>query len=184
MSTAKSQLGKAAVLGAGGGMIAAMAMAMYAMIAGYLNNTGFFTPLFHIASLFISNDAMTTSMQHAMSGSQFYFAAGPALLGALIHMMTGAMYGAMFAVLVTLLKLSRGTVLLLGMVYGVMAFVLSSFIGLPLAATIFGSGDQITHMARMVGWTTFLLEHLMFGIALGAVTVGVRVRALAPVSAH
>ncbi len=46
-------------------------------------------------------------------------------------------------------------------------FVISSFIGLPLAAAVFGSGDQITHMAKMVGYPTFLAEQVLVGLALG-----------------
>jgi hypothetical protein len=36
-----------------------------------------------------------------------------------------------------------------------------------VAAGIFGSGDQITYMARMVGTCTFLIEHVVFGLGLG-----------------
>jgi hypothetical protein len=56
------------VWGAGGGVIASLVMAMFAMIAGatYLNS-GFFTPLYHIASTFIAPDAMMQSMQVSCS---------------------------------------------------------------------------------------------------------------------
>jgi hypothetical protein len=49
--------------------------------------------------------------------------------------------------------------------------VISSFVGLPLAAVIFNSGDQITNMARLVGYGTFLVEHLIFGLSLGLILV-------------
>jgi hypothetical protein len=35
--------------------------------------------------------------------------------------------------------------------------------GTPPAAAIFTSGDKITNMARLVGYGTFLVEHLIFG---------------------
>lgn len=73
---------------------------MYAMVASATyQHHGFFTPLYHIASTFIAPTQLMTSMQHAMMGSTFYFA-GPAVLGAAIHMMTGAMYGVVFALAV------------------------------------------------------------------------------------
>jgi hypothetical protein len=168
-SSTRTSLGRAVVIGAGAGTLASLAMAMYAMLAAWEKDTGFFTPLFHIASLFISDQSMMASMQGAaMGGSAFHFELGPALLGAMIHMMTGAMYGAMFAVLVARLALGRGLLLAAGLVYGAMVFAVSSWIGLPIAAAVFGSGDQITHMAELAGWGTFVVEHLVFGLVLAA----------------
>jgi len=76
-------------------------MAAYAMIAAATyQGSGFFTPLYHIASVVISPADMMSSMKSAtMGGSNFEFFAGAALLGALIHMMVGAMYGVGFGVL-------------------------------------------------------------------------------------
>jgi hypothetical protein len=84
-------------------------------------------------------------------------------------MMVGAMYGALFAVAATSLRL-RGTVLVgAGLVWGAVVFAASSWALLPLTASVFSSGDQITHMAKVVGYPTFLIEHLMFGLALGLI---------------
>jgi hypothetical protein len=55
------------------------------------------------------------------------------------------------------------------MIYGAIVFAVSAWIGLPLAATIFSSGDQITNMASMVGYGTFLVEYIMFGVAAAVV---------------
>jgi hypothetical protein len=161
-------LRQAAVRGVFVGVLASLAMAMYAMIASWAKDTGFFTPLYHIASLFISKDSMMTSMEGAMGGgSAFHFAFGPALLGAAIHMMTGAMYGAVFAVAVSRLSLTRALISGAGLGYGAIVFAMSSWVGLPIAAAVFGSGDQITNMAELAGWRTFAAEHLVFGLALG-----------------
>ena len=109
------------------------------------------------------------SMQHAMSGGTFYISLGPSALGAVIHMMIGAMYGAAFGLVVVALRL-RGRVLVgAGAMWGVIVFAISSWIALPIAAAVFSSGDQITHMASMVGYGTFLVEHLLFGATLGLV---------------
>lgn len=174
MSNTNSSLAKTAGGGAIAGMIASIAMAMYAMIASDSDGKGFFTPLDHIASLFISQDSMMTSMQHAMAGHAFYFAFGPAVLGAVIHMMTGAMYGAAFGAAISRFQPASMAIVGIGVVYGAVVFLMSAYIGLPLAAVIFSSGDQITHMAKMVGTGTFFIEHLLFGAALGMVVAGVR----------
>lgn len=161
-------IGVAAAWGALAGVGASMMMAAYAMIAAATyQHTGFFTPLYHIASLFASPETMMTSMQHAMAGSSFYFTLGPAAAGAVIHMMVGAMYGAVFGIGASLLRLRGVMLVAAGLVWGAVVFALSTWVGLPLAAAVFGSGDQISDMASMVGYGTFLVEHLLFGMTLG-----------------
>lgn len=165
----EGRLGRTALRGAVLGMVASLVMAAFAMMAAATyQRSGFFTPLYHIASTFISPSTMMTSMKDAMAGNEFFFALGPAILGAIVHMMVGAMYGVMFAVAARLLHLHGGIVLAAGVVWGGMAFLLSSFLALPIAAALLHSGDQITHMAAKVGYGTFLTEHLVFGLALGA----------------
>lgn len=167
-------------LGALAGIGASMVMAAYAMIASATyQHTGFFTPLYHIASLFITPKHMMMSAQAAMHKSSFTFYAGPAVLGAVIHMMTGAMYGAVFAVLASVARLRGMMLVLAGAVWGAAVFVISSFLGLPLAAAILSSGDQITHMAKMVGYPTFLAEHILFGLALGMMLLRLAARRVA-----
>jgi hypothetical protein len=46
-----------------------------------------------------------------------------------------------------------------------------------LAAAVTGSGTTISHMAQTVGWATFAIEHMMFGLALGAALLVVTSRA-------
>ncbi|MCH9730151.1 MAG: hypothetical protein K0U84_10855 [Actinomycetia bacterium] len=86
-------------------MIASLVMALFAMIAAATyQGTGFFTPLYHIASLFLDPSTMMASMQQGMAGSNFYFAFGPAVVGVIIHMMVGATYGVVFAVIARMAK--------------------------------------------------------------------------------
>ena len=151
-------------------MIAGAAMAMFAMVASVTyQNHGFFTPLFHISALFGSPDAMMRSGMEAMAGNEFWFSAGPAALGLLIHMMTGAMFGIGFALLAR--RLSRTLLVPAGALYGLAVFVVSAFVSLPVAAKITGSGATISDMASMVGWATFAAEHVMFGLVLGALAL-------------
>lgn len=166
-----SSLGRAVLIGAIAGVIASVVMAMYAMIAADAKDTGFFTPLYHIASLVTNDSNMMKSMKaDQMNGDAFTFLFGPAVLGAMIHMMTGAMYGAVFGVIASRLRLGLTALAGVGVVYGFLVFVMSAYIGLPLAAAIFNSGDPIKNMAEMAGWGTFIVEHLLYGVALGALT--------------
>jgi hypothetical protein len=141
---------------------------MYAMGASWAKDTGFFTPLYHIASLWADQDAMMKSMTAGMEGNDaFTFVFDTALLGAVIHMMTGAAYGAIFGLAVSKLRLGTAPLAGLGIVYGAIVFAASAWIGLPLAAAIFDSGDPIENMAEMAGWGTFVIEHLLYGLVLG-----------------
>jgi hypothetical protein len=180
-----TSLGRAVTTGAIAGVIGSVVMAMYAMIAAWEKGTGFFTPMYHIASLWASQSAMMTSMKDATAGGDFHFVLGPAVLGAIIHMMTGAIYGAIFGLLVARLRLGLAALTGAGLVYGALVFAVSAFITLPIAAALFNSGEQITNMAQMAGWGTFIVEHLLYGLTVGIVVAISRARtAPGPVAAH
>lgn len=167
-NTSTSSLRRAVVIGAGAGVIASVVMAMYAMLAAYAKDTGFFTPMYHIASLLTNDkDMMKSMMADQQGGDAFTFLAGPAVLGAVIHMMTGAMYGAIFGVIASRLRLGLAALTGIGVAYGFLVFVVSAYIALPIAAAIFDSGDPIKNMAEMAGWGTFIVEHLLYGLVLG-----------------
>lgn len=152
------------------GMIAGVVMAMFAMVASVTyQHHGFFTPLFHISALFGSPDAMMRSAMEAMAGNKFWFSAGPAALGLLIHLMTGAMFGIGFAFLAR--RLPRTLLVPAGAIYGLAVFVVSAFVGLPVAAKVTSTGTTISDMASMVGYATFAVEHMMFGLVLGALAL-------------
>ncbi len=157
----------------GAGVIASVAMGMFAMVAAATyQDTGFFTPLYHIASLVMSPSSMMDSMMAAQQGTTFTFEAGPALVGLMIHMMTGAMFGAIFGVLLTRLP-AMGVLprVLAGAAYGVVAFAASTWILLPIAGLVANDSDAIDTMASIVGYPTFLVEHVVFGAVLGLLAV-------------
>ena len=184
MSTTSRSLAKSAAYGAGAGVVASVVMAMYAMFAAWSKGEGFFTPMYHIASLWAPKDAMMTSMQDAMHGTDFHFVFGTAILGAVIHMMTGATYGAIFGVIASRLSLGVAVLAGVGLVYGFLVFLFSAYVGLPIAAAVFGSGDPIKNMAEMAGWGTFVIEHLLYGLTLGLLVAVTRTRtALTPAHA-
>ena len=161
---------RAISIGVFGGVIGSLAMAMYAMIiSNSVKHTGFFTPLYHIASSFISGKAMMASMTGAMHGNNFYFDFGPAVVGALVHMMTGAIAGAIFVLLISKTQVSRAITIVAGTMFGLLVLVVNGFIGLPIVSHIFGGGKPISDMAKIVGWGHFTVEHLIFGMMLGII---------------
>jgi hypothetical protein len=82
-------------------------------------------------------------------------------------MMVGAMYGAIFGVVARLLRLHGATLVGVAVAWGLIVFAISAWLGLPIAASLLGGGDPIRHMASMVGYPTFIVEHLLFGATLG-----------------
>ena len=58
-----------------------------------------------------------------------------------------------------------------GAVFGLAVFVVSAFVGLPVAAKITNSGSTISDRASTVAWATFAIEHMMFGLVLGVLAV-------------
>ena len=167
--TRSTSLKRGITVGAIGGVIGSLAMAMYAMITSAYQPTGFFTPLYHIAAVFLSPKAMTTSMGDAMQGRIAYFTITPAIVGAIVHMMTGATVGAIFGALATRFAPSRIVTVVAGMGFGLLVMVVNSFVGLPVAARLFGGGKPIADMAKIVGWGHFTIEHLIFGLVLGLI---------------
>lgn len=150
------------------GIVAGAAMAMYAMVAGatYLG-TGFFTPLYHIASPLIGGEPMNTSMESAMSDGNFYFEGGPAVAGLAIHMGWSMLFGAAFALIAGVARVRRGAAIVAGVVYGLGVMAIMSLLTLPVTAEVVGGGKAVEEMPTMVGWTSFTIEHALFGFILG-----------------
>jgi hypothetical protein len=171
---------RAAVIGLVAGLIGAMAMAIFAMTAAVTyQDTGFFTPLYHIGSAFGSGesaDAMSTSMNQATGSDLFYFTAGPAALGTGIHLITGAGWGLLFGLLVRAMRITRSAVVPVGVVFGILAMLVMSFGLLPAVAGLFDSGPAIRDMPSLVGWGTFSIEHAIFGLVLGLVGLAIASR--------
>lgn len=150
------------------GIVAAVAMAMFAMIAGATyRGTGFFTPLYHIASAVIDPKTMMDSMEAAMHDDAFLLSIGPASVGIILHLATGAFWGAIFGLIVGIARLHGVVGLIIGVVYGVAVMLVMSFLALPIIASVFGGGTPVSDMPRLAGWGTFTIEHLIFGLVLG-----------------
>jgi uncharacterized membrane protein YagU involved in acid resistance len=151
-------------VGALGGAVGAIAMAMFAMIAAATyQHTGFFTPMYHIASPVIGTDTMMRSM------GTTYFTAGPAALGLVVHMMVGMVFGAIFGLAASRLGVRGAGAIGAGIVYGLAVMLFMAFFGLPITAAVLRGGNMVSEMATLVGWSTFAVEHAIYGVALGAV---------------
>ncbi len=140
------------VRGALWGVVASLALAMYAMIASAALGQGFLTPLYGIASPLVGGQDMMASMQ------TLHVNLGPLLLGALIHMMWGAMYGIVFAFLARQFGLAGPMGFVFGVVFGLVVMAFMMLVVLPLV----GAGG----MPKTVGFS-FGIEHAVFGMVLG-----------------
>jgi hypothetical protein len=155
-------------IGAVLGVAAAIVMGIFAMIASATyHDTGFFTPLHHIASAVVAPDAMMRSMEAGMAGDTFAISIGPALVGLALHLVTGAFWGAIFGLLVSTGWLRGVGGLIGGIVYGLAVMVVMAFVALPVIASVFGGGAPISDMPKLAGWGTFAIEHAMYGAVLG-----------------
>jgi uncharacterized membrane protein YagU involved in acid resistance len=144
------------IAGAIAGMIAGAVMAMYAMLASatFLDQ-GFFTPLYYIAAPIVGTSAKVTSLQQGV-----YFSLGAALVGLLVHMMWSAIYGVIFAVIARAARLHGAQAIGVGVVFGLAVELLMSVVVLPLV----GQGGMVSE----IGLPSFTVEHLLFGLTLGA----------------
>lgn len=135
------------------GLAAGALMAMYAMAASAWMGQGFFTPLYGIASPLIGPKEMETSMMRGI-----HLSLGPALAGAMIHMMWSAMYGAIFGLIWSRIGGAAPLAAAAGVLYGLAVMAFMALVALPLV----GAGS----MPAMIGFS-FVVEHALFGLALG-----------------
>jgi len=150
--TRAGTVGQLALRGAIWGVVASLGMAMYAMIASAALGQGFLTPLYGIASPLVGEKDMMDSLMVV------HVNIGPMLLGALIHMMWGALYGVVFALLARQFGLADSAALVGGVAFGLVVLVVMTFVVLPIV----GAGG----MPKMVGFS-FGIEHVIFGMVLG-----------------
>lgn len=150
------------------GLIAGLVMAMVAMIAGatYLNR-GFFTPLYMVAAPFTGSEPVQQANQAAQAGDLFAFFAGPAVVGMAIHMMWSAVWGVIFGFLARALRARGMFAVGLGIVYGLAVMIVMSFVTLPVTQAVLGGAPVVAEIPQRVGWATWTLVHVLFGMVLG-----------------
>lgn len=149
------------------GFGASLAMGLLAMAASATYaGRGFFTPAYHVAFT-IDPNTLGQSLQKAEAGERFYFAQESFMFGAVAHIMVGAILGALFAVLAMRLHLRDKRALVGGVVYGLAVLMLMSVLVLPVVAQMSGAGQPISRMGGEIGWLTWIVLHVIFGLALG-----------------
>ena len=137
--------------GAIAGAIGGMVMAMFAMVALWLTDVGFWAPLNLIAH--------TAWSDAPLDGE---FSGGAVAIGLVIHMAISMMLGAAIAVVLSKMpKLNSSTVVaaITGMVIGLVAWVLVQYVAWP--AIDQEAADAFTP------WV-FGAAHAMFGVVTGA----------------
>lgn len=145
------------IFGALVGMLGGILMVLFTMIAAvtYLQ-MGFFTPLYAISAPLIGRQALDASI----TNGGLYFAAGPALLGLLIHLLWAAFWGMIFGLLVRVLHLTDGVAIISGVIYGFLIMLVMLFVVVPIV----GAPD----LPRLAGSLSFITAHALFyGIPLG-----------------
>lgn len=143
-------------VGALGGMLAGAMMAMFAMLAMWLDNvsdTGFWTPVNLIAHTFWRGAPLDEE-----------FSVGALILGIVVHMMMAMMLGAVIALIVSriaALRANLGSRLATGVAVGLMVWVVMQYVIWPLVDE--PAADAFTP------WI-FAVSHVVFGMTL-AVTL-------------
>ena len=149
------------------GFGAAAAMGLVAMAAsGTYEGRGVFTPAYHVAFT-IDPNTLGRSLQAAATGDRFFYSQEAFVFGLAIHVMVGAFFGALFAVLAPRFRLREMRAVWGGLIYGLAVMALTSAVLLPIAGGMSGAGDPITRMGGEIGWPTWVVLHAIFGLALG-----------------
>jgi hypothetical protein len=153
-----------------GGMAAAGAMALFAMVACAVRGLGLYAPLYLVTAV-VEPGPLETARQEAAAGWRFYLEIGPALAGLAVHLAIGAFYGALFALLARALRLRGPVAVLVGAGYGLAVMALMGLVVLPSAAGETAGGPVIADAPELLGWPVFAVEHLVYGLVLGVWTV-------------
>ena len=137
------------ITGAIAGVVSGAIFAMAAMIYAVISGPGFWAPLRMIA----------TTLGFDM-GTDFAF--GAVIVGLILHMMLSAMYGVGFAVIFGGLR--RGSAALVGGGFGLALYIVN-FEG-------FAHLSRFSAFRMMAGNWFEIVDHIMFGMILGALVVG------------
>jgi hypothetical protein len=84
---------------------------------------------------------------------------GPIIVGTVLHLLTGAVFGAIFARVVP--SLPRSVFIIAGLIYGILTWFVSSYAILPIVAPLMVAAD--------VNVGVLLIAHVVYGFTLGIV---------------
>lgn len=152
-------------------LLAGIAMAVLLMLVATLVRKGFLTPLYLVAAPFTGPDEATTSMAAAEAGNPLFYAPGAVTLGAPVHLTCSLLFGAVFASLVTRIRVAGPGVVAAGVLYALAVMLVMSFAVLPLTAEVLGGGAVVAGMAARLGWATWIVAHVVYGLVLGRLSM-------------
>jgi len=148
------------------GMVAAVAMGIFAMIAAATyQHRGFFTPMYQITAL-LGDGTMGRSVQEAARGNMFLLVPEPMLFGVAMHLLIGGFFGGMFALVARAVP-RRLSLFVVGPVFGLVVMVVMSFALVPLADAAMSGDRRVSSYAGLSGWWTFTSAHVIYGLVLG-----------------
>jgi len=153
------------------GMVAAVPMGIFSMIAAATyQHRGFFLPMYHIASL-LGDDTAARSLQEAASGDVFFFVPEPTIFGVAMHLVVGGFFGAIFSVVaravVARAVVARASIIAVGVAYALLVMLLMSLVLVPAADAVLSGEERVSSFASVAGWGTFTIQHVIYGLVLG-----------------
>jgi hypothetical protein len=148
------------------GILAAVPMTLYALIASAAQTRGFYTPLYHVAFL-LEPETFRTALKFASGGQTFYFDQEPFVFGMVMRVGVGGFFGAIFGLIARKLKIPYQLGIPAGLLFGFIVMLFMTFAALPMVASLLGSGPVISNIVDQIGWTTLAVEHALFGAGLG-----------------
>jgi hypothetical protein len=158
---------RALVPGVLAGIVAAVVMGLFAMIAAATyRHLPFSTPLREIAVL-ANPELAAPPAQQASGGQQLGIARELVVFAGAIHLAVGAFFGALFGLVARGARLRGSGAVAAGILYGLGVIALMSVVVLPAAGRLSGAGEPISNLAGRVGWATFAAAHVLFGLVLG-----------------
>lgn len=136
-----------------GGLIAGIAMAMFAMIVAGIAGDGFWAPPRAITANIFGTER---------AGSDFAF--GPVVVGMMLHMMLSAAFGLGYALLIgaATKRLALGTQFVAGMAWGIVLWAGNTYV----IAELLNGRDLFTDATPAWAW---FVGHLMFGALLAVI---------------
>jgi uncharacterized membrane protein YagU involved in acid resistance len=136
------------VAGSVGGLLGGMVMAMWSMIVLWMLGVGFWTPLNLIAHTFWRD--IPTDATFSVSGL---------IIGGAVHMMMSIILGVMLALLAEQVPATPNVLLLGGMGYGLVVWLINQYIIWPVV--------DPTAATAFTPWV-FAVGHLMYGVVAAA----------------
>jgi uncharacterized membrane protein YagU involved in acid resistance len=136
-------------------------------------DAGVFSPFYRIAGV-LDRAAYDISLEEAANGSRFWLELQTTLPGVCVHLALAGLFGMLFFLVTRELPSTRPAVVVAaGVVWGLLVALLMVPV-LGLVGREVGGGALITDAPSQMGWSTYLLMHLVYGSSLGAVVALVR----------